>query len=333
MDILISIAIIVGVSLIVCTGLHIVTYIVGTAKKKDITFLSATQIWKSCGKTSGTVSILISASLATVSCIGTFRLLSSIQQGLNISKSLSKTVIELQQTSNKLALQGRNAISSFLDCKKIAESMLRRVDDRTSRVKLAVFWPMFGADLGVAFHGGEQWLKRISNKDENEFYYYLFTRLRHNYPTDLVFLKFSKNPGDSSPMNDFIDALSEYLIRKPDDRKVRNFSQVRAEQLKKQVAVHIISQILPKAKNNDEVTVYVTESIPILLFITERRTHERTEKEALVFIGNTNMLRNQTKQGGFYTQNIEMIEILDGLFATLIYQSELLETYVGNMKK
>ena len=153
-----SIGVIIAVAVVVCVGLHIFRWIwTRCAKgKTTIHFFSRRELWKSCGKTSGIVSILISSFLACTSALAIRGLVGLVEKNqdllnnsINISKTVSSTLSDLKQASEQLALQGRTSISSFPDLRRKAENMLKSVHmDRESQVKIVVFWPMFGADSG-----------------------------------------------------------------------------------------------------------------------------------------------------------------------------------------
>ena len=262
------------------------------------------------------VSLAITLALANTASVS----LTNIVENLDELRALVK---ELNATSNQLALQGRTAISNFPEFKKKATFMLKEVDNvDQAEVKVALFWPMFGADFG------EEFLDFINNrntkppsfndKSENDFYHYLFRRIDHDMPTRLLLLDYRQDGSGSSELQRFMCALGSYEIEGANGKKFTLFNEEIVPSLEEEVVKHIKDKIIPQVKAADNVTLRVTENLPVLLFIVERIDKNLPdEQKALLFIGNVDMLESQAKQGGFYTEDKKMVKILSDFYDAL----------------
>lgn len=308
-----------------------IIHIIRSVASKDGSLFNCKSVASTFGGLPGFVAVLVAAVLAGVGSIGLSSLQKDVGQSQELILGLSDVLGSLQETSSELALQGRNAIANFSNCMMKAKDMLENIHMvEGSRAKIAVFWPIFGADFGPNIQENKAATREFYDENENPFYYYLFKRFKHNLWTQLVFLRFDLDPKVNSPLTEFIDALSAYEIEEPDNTMRRNFSPERAQILKEEVIKHILNELRENVEDEKHNEVRVTENIPVLLFITSQETDERIEKKALIFIGNTDMIKDQTKkQGGFFTENPEMIEVLEGLFASLWKRSETLDNAIG----
>lgn len=279
--------------------------------------------WKSSlGSRNGVISLIVAVSLASASSIS----LTSIDGSV---ADLGTLVTDLDKTASQLALQGRTAISDFEEFRRRSVSMLESVDNKdTSEVKVALFWPMFGAD------SGEEFLKFInepqnslpfSSRAENEFYYYLFRRIDHDMPTKMLLLDYrndKKNKNKKSELHRFIATLGKYEVPFADGNK-SVYDENIVKKLEDAVVQHISQEIIPEVESSKRVDLRVTQNLPVVLFTVENKDKdERQEQKALLFIGNVDMLSSQSQQGGFYTEDEEMVKILVDFYKSLYCKAE-----------
>lgn len=266
------------------------------------------------------MSLAITLALANTASVS----LTNIVENLDELRALVK---ELNATSNQLALQGRTAISNFPEFKERATKMLKEVDQvDSSEVKVALFWPMFGADFGKEFKvflKERERLPLFNDKNENEFYYYLYRRINHNMPTDLLLLDYRNNGIKASELNRFICALGSYKIKGEDGKDFNFFDKRIVPEIDGFVVDHIERQILPKLKTHANIRLRLTQNLPVLLFIVNRKIEGAPdEKKVLLFIGNVDMLESQSKQGGFYTEDEKMFKVLNDFYNSLYKKAE-----------
>jgi len=248
---------------IACLGVHLYRCYYMTVPKggpgRWVVFFSVSGFWSSVSSLPGIVTVVIA------SVLGTFT---------NKTLGLIKDVAgDLRDATDELVLQARNTIPEFQDVLVKAVNMLKSVHDNSdSLVNVAVFWPMFGADLGKKFqkNDGKVEEKDFYDERENPFYYYLIKRIKHNMHTKLVFLEFSGNEGEDSKLTDFIDVLSKYP---KGQAKESNFSSDGVKHLKGLVVKHIEKNLVGKSKSHECLGIRVVENIPVLL-ITSPKTSE-----------------------------------------------------------
>jgi hypothetical protein len=253
-------------------------------------FFSWGGVWSSIANIPGIITIVVACALG----FSTYKTLALIE---NIVEGNKWVTAELKSATEELVQQARNQIPEFQDVLEKAAHMLKSVHDNSdSNVNLAVFWPMFGADLGDKFQerDGKVKEKDFYNEQENPFYYYLHKRIKHNMHTKLVFLEFSGNEGEDSKLTAFIDVLSEYPKGKA---RERNFSSDGAKHLKGVVVKHIREGLVGKSNSH--------------------KCPSSIQRRGLLFIDNVYMMNNKKPHGGFYTQKPEMIDIMDGLFESV----------------
>jgi len=161
-------------------------------------YLSLNEILESCKSDSIILGMIITCALG----YSTANAINNI--GIEVKKNWWLTW-EVKQAAKELVLQARNSIPHFDDVWKKAEKMMENVDSKTdSEVKLALFWPMFGADLGESFQKNNGEIKtNFFDKTENPFYYYLFRRIKHNMPTELLFLEYEDTSSKPSVLLQF----------------------------------------------------------------------------------------------------------------------------------
>jgi hypothetical protein len=285
---------------------------------------------ESIGNTGGLSALLFALILA---CVGNFTLneiTKSVSYMNNSMTDINGTILDLKDTSDQLALQGRTAIDDFIQCKIRAEKMLESVYSvEKSVVKVAIFWPMFGADFGQNFREylADQ-TKKITFYDvsENVFYYYLHNRAITNSPTQLIFLNYHMTTDSISTLRRFLNALALYKIPDKNNQLVNNFTIKKVPDIEKIVIKHIEESILPYTENHDSrFEVRTIDYLPILLIIVEDNQDLSVHnKKALLFLGNVEMLEKQSPQGGFYTEDPGMIKILNGLFDSIFKVSNSL---------
>lgn len=229
---------------------------------------------------------------------------------------LSKATGEVRAATDRLLLHTRNAIPDFLSCKLKAEEMLESVSMALdSEVRLVVFWPMFGADSAARFQ--DTGTARFDTKDDCPFYRSVFARVDHNMRTEIVFLDHEPHSGAESQLSQFIDALGAYQIPSPAGPR-RNFPVQVAAALKQAATDEITTHLIPLALNKDKVRLMVVDDLPVLLFIVDHGASSTPPmKDALLFIGNREMIARNLPQGGFYTRDPAMVDVLEGLFVSL----------------
>ncbi|MCK4792159.1 MAG: hypothetical protein KAV87_50990 [Desulfobacteraceae bacterium] len=296
---------------VVCLALHVfrcyfMTVTPGTPGKLEV-FFSWSGVWSSIANIPGIIAIVVGCALGF-----------STHKTLGLIKDVSG---DLRDATDELVLQARNTIPEFQDVLEKAANMLKSVHDNSnSLVNVAVFWPMFGADLGEEFQRSDGKVKEKDFYDEREnpFYYYLAKRIKHNMHTKLVFLEFSGSEGEDSKLTVFIDVLSRYPKPKG-QAKENNFSSEGAKHLKGLVVKHIKEGLVGKSKSHECLGIKVAENIPVLLFTSteDKKKSSGIQREGLLFIDNVDMMRKPSPHGGFYTQKPEMIDIMDGLFESV----------------
>lgn len=315
--------------------LHIFRYFqtpaLAGASEGRFKFLSLSEFWESCKKWPTIVSIIVTSVLGFSASFVLGGITKHIKDNKWLTSKLKDATGELvlqatQQidatnslisATNDLKLQARQQITDMRDFLDKAKDILIDVRDSSrSYVKLALFWPMLGADFGNTFLT-QNW-EEIANKpfndvSENAFYHYLYERLECNKSTDLVFLKYATRKNEKTcVLSSFIDVLSKYK-RDHGLNVPYNFSKEIAENLKSKVMSHIKKELVRKNTHNRKVDIRTVDNLPILLLIAT----QGDKRHGLLFIDNLRMMAQSGHHGGFYTEKPEMIKIFNNLFNSI----------------
>lgn len=302
-------AIFATVALVVSGVAHFARWAVSPQDDSQMNFWSIREWWESVG---GLHTFVLSVCLTVTATLFGLR---GAKQTNAYLEDTRDTIRELKEATSWLVSYTQNAIRDFPACKLRAEAMLATVsDDLDSEVRIAVFWPMFGADSGPQFQ--RTGIPAFGTNEDSPFYRALFERINHNFTTELLFLEYEAADSDQSELAKFIDALASY--RNALSGKPPNFSLRAATALKKAATLEITERLIPLARARSKVRLMVIEDLPVLLFIVDHGASSPSPmKEALLFIGNCTMIESDLAVGGFHTLDPEMVDVLEGLFVSL----------------
>ena len=143
-------------------------------------------------------------------------------------------------------------------------------------------------------------------------------------PTEILLLNYEEEEDKISEFSRFLTALSAYKIP---GRNESLFDPNRIEKVEKLVVDHIQTKVIPRVKSGSNVQLKITQELPVILFAVTNihKTELPVRQEVLLFIGNVDMLENQSMQGGFYTKDEAMIQILLGFYNALYKKATFLK--------